>query len=351
MHWQTINQYYFSKDSFDFSEDTSKAKITQVSTSGSIYLNGRQMEDLASAMKMAKDSDVIHISSGLYKQAGILMADNVRIIAELGAAVYGATKAGKGALVIKGDNTYIEGLECHSIYVPDNNGVCIRLEGKGITLDNVYFHHAQGGLLGSPKGGDISINNSRFEHLGDGTFYHGIYTLKETRLYINNSYFLNNRNGGHEIKSRSFHTEITNSVIASSQSRDSRLIDVPNGGSLIIKNNVLVEGPFSENHDLLSWGVEGIIHPKERVLIQDNLIISDKKSAQLISFKRKPNSLNILDNIVIGDITALPKEGNIFFDKRSELSILPAPFIPTLEKINGLSSHSFPSNDVSHSRD
>jgi hypothetical protein len=65
MHWQTINQYYFSKDSFDFSEDTSKAKINQVSISGSIYLNGRQMEDLASAMKMAKDFDVIHISSGL----------------------------------------------------------------------------------------------------------------------------------------------------------------------------------------------------------------------------------------------------------------------------------------------
>jgi VanZ family protein len=351
MQWQTINQYYFSKDSFDFSEDTSKAKINQASIPGNIYLNGQQVEDLAVAMKKAKDFDVIRISAGLYQQAGVLMANNVRIIAEPGAAVYGATKAGKGALVIKGDNTYIEGLECHSIYVPGNNGVCIRLEGRGITLNKVYFHHAQGGLLGSRKGGDIHINNSRFEHLGDGAFYHGIYTLKETRLYIDNSYFLNNRNGGHEIKSRSFHTEITNSVIASSESKDSRLIDVPNGGVLIIKNNILIEGPFSENHDLLSWGVEGIIHKAETILIQDNLIISDKKSARLISFNRKPNDVKILDNIVVGDISAIPEEDNIFFDKRSELSIAPAPFIPRLDKNNTLPSKSLSKNGSPSSQD
>ncbi len=334
MHWQTINQYYFSEDIIDFREDTSKAEIIKTSSIGGIYLNEQPMESLASAMQKARDFDVIRISPGFYKQAGELIANNVRIIAEPGATVYGAAQGGKGALVIKGDNTYIEGLECHSIYVPDNNGVCVRLEGKGITLNNVYFHHAQGGLLGSRKGGDIHINNSRFEHLGDGAFYHGIYTLEETRLYINNSLFLNNRNGGHEIKSRSYHTEITNSVIASSQSRDSRLIDAPNGGVLIIKNNILIEGPFSENHDLLSWGVEGVVHAKAHIIIQDNLIISDKTTARLISYKRKPNNVNIVDNIVVGDITGLSEEDNIFFEKRSDLSIAPAPYIPSPQKIS-----------------
>lgn len=328
MHWQTIYQVYFNPTNSTFEEDKSEVDSTNMLKAGDTYLNDKLMQDLATAMSQAKAYDTIRLTQGYFKQAGILTASHVRIIAEPGAVVFGKTTTGKGALLIKGDDTYVKGLECHSIYVPDNNGVCIRLEGKGITLNNVYFHHAQGGLLGSRKGGDIRIENSRFEHLGNGAFYHGIYTLEETRLFINNSYFLNNRNGGHEIKSRSFHTEITNSVIASSQSRDSRLIDVPNGGGLIVRNNILVEGPFSENHDLLSWGVEGIKHQEERVIIEGNTIISDKNRANLISMKRSPAILSILDNVVIGDVDGLPKEGNLFFDNRAELSIPAAPFIP-----------------------
>ncbi|MCJ8322175.1 MAG: VanZ family protein, partial [Colwellia sp.] len=276
LHWQTLAQYFTQDSDRPFPLDRSVVQLPNLINSGAIYLNDKPMENLDKAFSLAKDYDTIRLSKGYYQQAGILKANNVSILAEDGAVIFGKTKEGKGALVIRGDNTYIEGLECHSIYVPDNNGVCIRLEGKGITLNKVYFHHAQGGLLGSKKGGDIIIENSRFEHLGDGAFYHGIYTLAPSRLFINNSYFLNNRNGGHEIKSRSTHTEITNSVIASSQSRDSRLIDVPNGGVLIIKNNILIEGPFSENHDLLSWGVEGVTHLVGKVVIEGNTIISDK---------------------------------------------------------------------------
>jgi VanZ family protein len=331
MHWQTLSQYLSNKEQVNYAQDNSVVDIHEKLAPGDIYLNEKRMSDLASAMSQAKDFDTIRITKGHYKQAGILKASHVRVVAETGAVIFGKTTSGKGALLIKGDDNYIEGLECHSIYVSDNNGVCVRLEGRGITLNNVYFHHAQGGLLGSKKGGDIRIENSRFEHLGDGAFYHGIYTFKETRLFINNSRFLNNRNGGHEIKSRSSHTEITNSVIASSQSWDSRLIDAPNGGVLIIKNNILIEGPFSENHDLLSWGVEIITHRLEKLIITDNLIIADKSKARLISLKREPSHVMINDNIVVGTISGLPFESNLFFDNRSTLSIPAAPFIPDLQ--------------------
>lgn len=331
MHWQTLVQYFSKASSYAFVIDESTSFIPTDAVAGDIYLNEKRVPSLASAFQQAKSEDVIRLSKGYYNEAAILNANNVRIVAALGAVIYGKSSEGKGALVIKGDNTYIEGLECHSVYVPDNNGVCIRLEGKGIHLNKVYFHHAQGGLLGSHQGGDIRIENSRFEHLGDGAFYHGIYTLEETRLFINNSSFVNNRNGGHEIKSRSYHTEITNSVIASSQSRDSRLIDVPNGGVLIIQNNVLIEGPFSENHDLLSWGVEGVTHIAEQLIITDNMVISDKRRARLISLKREPNQMKISDNIVVGKVSGFPLEHNLFFSSRASLSIPPAPFIPPLK--------------------
>ena len=330
LHWQTLAQHFTKESDRDFIEDTSAAKTPYMITSGVIYLNNKPTKDLATAFAQAKNYDTIRLSKGQYQQAGVLTASHVSIIAEKGAVVFGKTKQGKGALVIKGDQNYIEGLECHSIYVADNNGVCVRLEGKGITLKNVYFHHSQGGFLGSTKGGDIVIENSRFEHLGDKGFYHGIYTLAPSRLFIKNSYFLNNRNGGHEIKSRSIHTEITHSVIASSQSRDSRLIDVPNGGVLIIKDNILIEGPFSENHDLLSWGVEGITHSKGEVIIDGNTIISDKSQAKLISLKEKPEVFIVEDNLVVGNVQGINEEDNFFFKTRKALSIAPAPFIPKL---------------------
>ena len=331
MHWQTIAQYFTASSQQTFNIDKSIAHVPDNIKKGDVHLNGELIGSLKLAFERAKSNDTIRLSKGYYKEAAVLTVNNVSILAEVGAIIFGKATQGKGALVIKGDNTYIENLECHSIYVPDNNGVCVRLEGENLTLNNVYFHHAQGGLLGSKKGGDIRIENSRFEHLGDGAFYHGIYTLAPSRLIINNSHFLNTRNGGHEIKSRSIYTEITNSVIASSQSRDSRLIDVPNGGILIIKNNILIEGPFSDNHDLLSWGVEGILHSKEKIIIEGNTIISDKSHARLISLKRQPEFMRIEGNIVIGNIDGLNEEENMLFEDRAELSLPPAPFIPVPE--------------------
>ena len=52
--------------------------------------------------------------------------------------------------------------------------------------------------------------------------------------------------------------------------------------------------------------------------------------------------MNIVDNIVVGDITGLSEEDNIFFEKRSDLSIAPAPYIPSPQKISSsLSKGSF----------
>ena len=171
----------------------------------------------------------------------------------------------------------------------------------------------------------------RFEYLGHGSFFHGVYSLEKTRLIISRSIFLNNQNGGHEIKSRSYFTKITDSVIASGESIDSRLIDIANGGEVILRNNVLVEGSNSENNDLLSWGVEDLAHQNNSLTIVNNLLISDKLSAKLMSSKHLPNKVAIFDNIVVGNIHGVPRRNNDFFHSREELGIKPAPFIPRLK--------------------
>jgi hypothetical protein len=298
---------------------------------GNVYLNNQLMKSLTEAIEQATDNSIVTIEAGLYNEAATLSANNVQILAQPGAVIYGKAKDAKAAIVVTGNNAYIKGLECHSVVVADNNGSCVRAEGIGITLDGVYFHHAQGGLLGSYKGGDIYIFNSKFSFLGNGSFFHGVYTMEKTRLFIENSEFLNNQNGGHEIKSRSSHTEIRHSIVANTQTRDSRLVDVPNGGVLILTDNIFVEGPYSENNDLFSWGVEGVKHQIAEVTIKDNLIINDKPYANLISFKQYPNHVNVFNNVVVGAVNGMDKELNIFLKDREEANIKPAPFIPSLQ--------------------
>ena len=330
-YWETFKFHSFTKSFVGFSVDTSGPHSPVSPAPGLVTLDGNVMESIAEAFYKAKDNSIIRIAKGYYNEAAVLRASNVKVFAEEGAVIYGKAARGKGALLVQGDNAYIEGIECHSVKVSDNNGACVRFEGSGLVLKNVYFHHAQTGLLGSNKAGDIIIEDSRFEHLGYGVFAHGIYTFEPTRLFIDRSAFINNRNGGHEIKSRSSHTEIRNSIVASPNSRDSRLVDIPNGGSVLLKGNVFVEGPYSENHALFSWGVEGIKHETREIVIEKNLIVSDKPYAKLIDMTDIPENIVVRDNLVVGDIEGVDSRENSVFSERSELSLPPAPLLPSLE--------------------
>ena len=114
--------------------------------------------------------------------------------------------------------------------VADRNRAAIRYEGGSLTLNNVYFHNNQDGLLGaSDLAGTISINNSEFalNGAGDGKT-HNLYVNDIANLTITNSYF-HDAIVGHEIKSRAENTTITGSRIFDNNSTASYSIDLPNG--------------------------------------------------------------------------------------------------------------------------
>ncbi|MBR9912407.1 MAG: hypothetical protein GYB33_18865 [Gammaproteobacteria bacterium] len=334
-HWMNPwNTLFGQSDNIGYSDQPGlTSELKNSGYPGTIYLDGEAVTSLAQAFDAAQDGSIIQLGAGIFNEAATLEANNVQILAEPGAVVFGKATADKAALLILGNNTFISGLECHSIAVRNDNGVCVRLEGSGLTLDNVYFHHSQGGLLGA-GGGDIVVQNSRFEDMGDGAFFHSIYALSGVNsLKVHNTVLLNTHTEGHEIKSRARHTEITSSIVAAPTSRDSRLVDIPNGGNLVLKNNVFIEGPNSENADLFSWGVEGFKH-QGGILIEDNLIISDKPFANLIAVKSNPAFKLIENNIVIGRILGIDSAANITFPNRKAAGLAPAPAIPHLDKYN-----------------
>ena len=300
---------------------------------GVILVDGVPADDLQDAFNRVQPGGSIHLSAGFYRQAGLLRQSGVTITGAKGAVIYGAQTRGKGAIVISANDTVIEGIECHSIKVADGNGVCVRLQGTNLTLRNVYFHHAQGGLLGPrpSDGGRVLIEDSRFEYMGMGNFFHGIYTLDNSELIIRDSYFLATSNGGHEIKSRSTLTEITGTTIASLESRDSRLVDAPNGGDLIMRDNIMIEGVRSENSQLIGWGHEGVKYDHGRIALSGNLIISDKgRSVTMLGLPRlnkKPDIL-VAGNVFVGAFDDRIDDTNRQFATRKDAGLPAAPALP-----------------------
>ena len=294
-----------------------------------ILINGKPFSSLINAVAALKDGDEMRIGPGIYHEAIILKSDNITIIGDGSVIFEGVTVQEKAALVIQGNWTRIYNIECRHIKVHDKNGACIRLEGKNLLLDNVYFHDSEQGMLTGGTPGLITINNSRFENLGaDLGRSHGIY-VGGGQLVIQDSIFIRARNEGHEIKSRAQKTYISKSIIASLDAQDSRLIDISNGGDLTIINSILAQGPYSTNQDAIGYGLEGIKHTSNSVTIRDNIIMLERQASNtLIHHKKGIVTPDIRNNVIITQKSSSLDKWNSVFSSREEAGIPPFPFLP-----------------------
>ncbi|MCC2614874.1 hypothetical protein LJ739_01305 [Aestuariibacter halophilus] len=261
----------------------------------------------------------------------MLKANDVTIIGQPGTRIHGQAYKNKAALVVRGKRTTIRQIECFNIQVKDKNGACVRLIGRDLTLDNVYFHDAEQGLLTGGKPGIVKIINSRFENLGRIGRAHGIY-VGGGQLFIQNSHFLSSKDEGHEIKSRAAVTVIERSVIASLSGNDSRLIDIPNGGELRVVDSILQQGPNSENWNLIGYGLEGYKHKDNRITLVGNIVLMDRSSNRFLQIKRDKVEPEIRSNAFIGPVKDRYGGNNLYFDDRDAAQLPDFPFLPALEK-------------------
>ena len=267
-----------------------------------VRLDGVVVQSLEQALQQAQEGSYIQLSAGVFHDGGVLTASFVTIEGTKGTHLKGFSTQGKGALVIKGDSNHIKNIECSHVKVSHKNGACVRFEGTNLMLNNVYFHDSEQGLLTGKQSGVIVIENSRFERLGKAGQAHGIY-VGSGELYINNSVFLSGKDEGHEIKSRASKTVIRNTIIASLLGRDSRLIDVPNGGILHVFDSVLQQGNNTRNWNLIGYGLEGIKHSQNEVKIINNTFFLQRKWGNKL-FHSRDNSIKTLisDNTIIGKL-------------------------------------------------
>ncbi len=299
---------------------------------------GCNYRDIALALANTLPNDTIVLAPGLYYQAAIVTTPNITIRGEPGAHMTGVAAEGKAALVIKSSGVLIDGIECSNISVRDRNGACIRIEGANLTVRNVYFHDNEEGILGG-VGGTVLIENSRIERNGHGGQAHGVYISQKVDTFIfRNNEVLSTKGKGHDLKSRAQRTTIENNVFAGLDGQNSRALDLPNGGMIVIRGNVFEKGPNSDNRDMIGLAREA---PKNgfnavnQTLLEGNTFIFDAPDGVVL---RSVSTGEIIfrNNLVIGSrsIGATTTGGdNQFFDTRASGGLLPYPALPSIEHI------------------
>jgi len=225
----------------------------------------------------AAEGDTVMIDAGEYFDCAIVSLNNITIEGKApdGAAIL-TDKAcgGKALLVTAGDNITVRNLTLTRARVPDGNGAGIRAEGNGLLVDRVKFLNNQNGILAAPTPeGTITVRNSEFRRNGvcNPACAHGIYVNALKLLRIENSKFFDTRQA-HHIKSRAARTEVIGcEIVDGPTGTASYMIDIPNGGSLVVQNSTLEKGPKAENRSTaIVLGEEGVTQPTREITITNN---------------------------------------------------------------------------------
>jgi hypothetical protein len=273
---------------------------------------------LQAAIDAAAPGYAIRLSPDEFYQCATVSVDGLTIGGP-GAHLRDTACGGKAALVVTGDNVTIQDIECSGIMVTDRNGACIRLEAPSLTVRNVYFHDNQQGILGGFAGGTVIVEDSVIERNGFRGRAHGVYISRHVdRLEFRRNSVLSSKGEGHGLKSRAAVSVIEDNVIAGLDGVDSRAIDVPNGGDVVIRNNVLEKGPNSSNRDVIGVALEvkKVQHDLNSTVIEGNTVLCDRARACRLVYSLSPAPIEMTGNTIIGPTVEPADELNQWFADR-----------------------------------
>lgn len=233
------------------------------------------------AATVARDGDRVVIDPGTYQDCSVWRASRLTIEA----AAPGVTIAGKvcyerGIFVTAGAGITVRGIifaRARGLY---HTGAGIFALGADLTVENSQFLDNENGILaGGQLDSRVRIVDSTFRGNGscEGACAHGVYAGAAIMLLdIERCRFLDTRTA-HHVKSRARNTIVVDSEISDGDTgTSSYLIDVPDGGNVLIQNNVLRKGARSSNvAAAISIGVEGVKNPTQAVIVRDNRFASD----------------------------------------------------------------------------
>ena len=246
---------------------------------------GLTLNSPSDAAAVVNPGDTIEIAAGKYDDCAVwpnwAPAITIRSAGDGPVVITGTTCEEKALFVIKADDVVIQGITFEGAKAFFHNGAGIRAEGRNLTVESAIFLDNEEGILAAPQpSGTIIIRDSFFQGNGNcdvpAGCAHAVYVNTLDRLVVENSTFIG-QHIGHHIKSRALHTELVgDSIVDGPNGTASYLVDIPNGGALIMRNNILEKGPKSDNPAAaVSIGEEGTTNATPEILIEGNRFTND----------------------------------------------------------------------------
>jgi hypothetical protein len=301
------------------------------------------------ALTAAAAGDTISIGPGTYNDCMYITKNNITVMgASTMPAMTGKVCGQKGIIVTAGQNAVIKNLELYGATDNENYaGIRHDAAGFNLTLDNVYIHDNDDGLLASATGDTILIQNSKFEHNGmnaSSGMAHNMYIGRSASFTFKNSQSLRSKLGGHLLKSRARQTIVDSSTIATLDGQDSRNLDLSEGGVVKITNSVLEKGPYSENSELIAFAPEAydttIAHS---FTMTNNIVIEDRGSGPVVEFFHTPSLISITGNRFVGP-DAISNAGtpsnNTTYSTRTAAGYAAYPWLPAVPTVTASPSPS-----------
>ncbi len=277
---------------------------------------GKEFSMPSAAIAVAHDGDHVEIQPGEYFDCAVVLPNDL-VIEGVGdpASVVMTDKTcqGKALLVTDGQRITIRNMTLTRARVPDNNGAAIRAEGHDLTLEHLRIINNQDGILSGTAGGTITIRDSLFDHNGvcRGACSHGVYVGNLDLLKIERTTFTNTMEG-HHIKSRALRTEVTGcSIQDGPDGTASYEIEIPNGGSLVARNNTIEKGPKAQNHATIVIGAEGVTQPTKELTIENNTFRNDGDFQALFVRNITATPAILKGNHFTGSVTPLEGDGQV----------------------------------------
>ena len=278
----------------------------------------KPLKQPSDAAATATDGDHIVIAPGEYFDCAVWRASKL-VIEGSGkpedTVITDKTCQGKGLFLTDGEDITIRNLTLTRARVPDGNGAGLRMEANNLTVEHVRFVNNQNGILvNNDVKGALIVRDSEFLRNGAcaGACAHGIYAGNLDLLRVERSKFFETRQA-HHIKSRARRTEVIDSDLQDgANGTSSYQIEVPNGGSVIVRGCNLQKGPKSENHSgAIVIGKEGVTQPTREITVENNNFRVDGGYPSYLVVNETATDAVLKGNRLSGSAQALRGDGEV----------------------------------------
>lgn len=304
-------------------------------------------QTLQAIIDAAPSGSRVKVPAGIYPTGAIIRKPlsldlaGVRILEPVG---------DKAAIVVSNaTDVVLENLTSAGLY-GGANYAAVRAEGKfDVTIRRAHISDNEAGILTDNRGGRVVVEDSLIENIGyaDSDLGHLIYAGAIDELVVRHSTLRLSRNLGHIVKSRAKRTVITHSYLLGLDGPNSRELDVPCGGEVIVRDSVLQKGSSSDNAEMIGFAGEANaarncpigLYANSSVTLERNWIIFDRQTLSgngnrlMIDFSRGKASLQVNDNRIVNmrewGFAPIPRRNTIF----SERSAAGLPAYPALPPI------------------